>query len=249
MALTLFDKDLDIIAKLADEPNDTNGLSGDGLKEEFDKAGNLIKNYINMTLIPEIESDIDAASQGIASGSGIDGSKIVDNSLGDAKIINLDGAKINNGSIPTEKHAKGSITRELLADDAKTLQTEDFPNKVVPGRALADQSVSNVKVEDKTLTEGKIADASRTQHWTLTVGTNWTGTAAPYTQTITADGMLSTDIPKVFFYAPSDFADLEAQQEAFALLYDVESANGTVTFYAKQKPEAAVTVMIEVSRI
>lgn len=46
--------DLNIIAKLDDEPNDVGGLTADQLKAKFDEAGNLIKNYINNTLIPAI---------------------------------------------------------------------------------------------------------------------------------------------------------------------------------------------------
>lgn len=249
MALTLFDKDLDIIAKLDDEPNDVGGLSGDDLKEEFDKAGNLIKDYINKSLIPEIESDIDAASHGISSGSGIDGARLINDSVPDEKIKNLDGSKIDDGTLSTSKHVKGSITRELLAEDARTVQTEDFPNKVVPQRALADQCVSNVKVENKTLTEDKIADASRTQHHILAVGTNWTGDAAPYTQSVAANGMLATDRPKVFFMAPDDFANVDAQQEAFGMLYSVESAEGSITLYAKDKPTVEFSILCEVSRI
>ena len=94
-----------------------------------------------------------------------------------------------------------------------------------------------------------MADSARTQYWTLEVGTDWNGTVAPYTQNIAANGMLSTDRPKVFFMAPSSFADVEAQQEAFAMLYDVESANGSITLYAKDKPAVAFTVLVEVSRI
>lgn len=46
--------DLNIIAKLDDEPNDVGGLSSDQLKAKFDEAGNAIKDYINNTLIPAI---------------------------------------------------------------------------------------------------------------------------------------------------------------------------------------------------
>lgn len=129
------------------------------------------------------------------------------------------------------------------------MQTEDFPNKVIPQRALADQCVSNVKVENKTLTEDKIADASRTQHHILVVGTNWTGDAAPYTQSVAANGMLATDRPKVFFMAPNDFASVDAQQEAFGMLYSVESAAGSITLYAKDKPTVEFSILCEVSRI
>lgn len=54
MALQNFDYDMDIIAKLDDEPNDVGGLSANDLKAEFDKGGNLIKRWINEVLIPHL---------------------------------------------------------------------------------------------------------------------------------------------------------------------------------------------------
>jgi chromosome segregation ATPase len=54
--------DLNIIQKLDDEPNDVGGMTSAQLKETFDKAGNIIKNYINDTLIPAILSE-DATEQ------------------------------------------------------------------------------------------------------------------------------------------------------------------------------------------
>lgn len=109
--------------------------------------------------------------------------------------------------------------------------------------------VKTGNLENKAVTAAKVADNARTQHHILNVGTNWSGNAAPYTQTITANGMLSTDRPKVFFMAPDSFADVEAQQDAFALLYSADSGNGQLTLYAKEKPEIGFTILCEVSRI
>lgn len=47
-------KDLNIIQALDDEPNDVGGMSAQELKETFDRAGNLIKDYINESLIPQV---------------------------------------------------------------------------------------------------------------------------------------------------------------------------------------------------
>lgn len=47
-------KDLDIIQKLDDEPNDVGGLSAAELKAKFDEAGNTIKDFINESLIPQV---------------------------------------------------------------------------------------------------------------------------------------------------------------------------------------------------
>lgn len=49
--------DLDIIQKLDDEPNDVGGLSAQQLKAKFDEAGNIIKTFINDSLIPQVLGD------------------------------------------------------------------------------------------------------------------------------------------------------------------------------------------------
>ena len=61
--------------------------------------------------------------------------------------------------------------------------------------------------------------------------------------------MLDTDRPKVFFMAPDDFANVDAQQEAFGQLYSVESAAGSIILYAKDKPTVEFSILCEVSRI
>lgn len=52
------DDDLDVIQKLDDEPNDVGGLTASELKAEFDKAGNIIKDYINNSLLPAISDTV-----------------------------------------------------------------------------------------------------------------------------------------------------------------------------------------------
>lgn len=49
---------MDIIQKLDDEPNDVGGLTAAELKYEFDRAGNIIKGYINNTLLPAISDTV-----------------------------------------------------------------------------------------------------------------------------------------------------------------------------------------------
>lgn len=48
------DDDLANISKLADEPNDSDGLSAAELKAKFDQAGLTIQDYINTKLIPAV---------------------------------------------------------------------------------------------------------------------------------------------------------------------------------------------------
>ena len=58
MALTKFTKDVNNIQALSDRPNTIDGLSSDELKERYDKAGADIKEYLNDTLVPELEEEL-----------------------------------------------------------------------------------------------------------------------------------------------------------------------------------------------
>lgn len=57
LEIQLLDGDLNIIQKLDDEPNDVGGLTSAELKAKFDESGNIIKKYINETLIPSVLTD------------------------------------------------------------------------------------------------------------------------------------------------------------------------------------------------
>lgn len=57
LEIQMLDGDLNIIQKLDDEPNDVGGLSSAQLKAKFDESGNIIKKYINETLIPAVLAD------------------------------------------------------------------------------------------------------------------------------------------------------------------------------------------------
>lgn len=55
MEFTRFEKDLNIISALDNEPNDAGGMSSSELKAEFDKAGNYVKEFVNKTMLPEMQ--------------------------------------------------------------------------------------------------------------------------------------------------------------------------------------------------
>ena len=64
MALSKLTKDMAIIRKLDDEPNDVGGLTAAELKAKFDEAGEAIKEFLNETLLPELSADGAAAGLG-----------------------------------------------------------------------------------------------------------------------------------------------------------------------------------------
>ena len=56
MSLEKLSKDLNIVQKLDDEPNDVGGLSAAELKKKFDEGPLTIQEYINATLLPALET-------------------------------------------------------------------------------------------------------------------------------------------------------------------------------------------------
>ena len=56
MAMSSFDKDMNIIQKLTDEPNDRDGLTAGELKAKFDEGGLAVKGYLNETVRPFVNT-------------------------------------------------------------------------------------------------------------------------------------------------------------------------------------------------
>lgn len=58
LVIPFLEEDMDNIQKLDDEPNDVGGLTAAELKYEFDRAGNIIKKYLNETLVPTLSGTV-----------------------------------------------------------------------------------------------------------------------------------------------------------------------------------------------
>ena len=125
--------DLDVIQKLDDLPNAVGGLSAADLKEQFDTAGNLIKAYINDTLLDELASeengDPGASRIGISPIVGLTGTDNVQDAL--ASILNVaqEGQRgvIGPNVITTAMIQDEAITPDKLDDDAVQF------GKIAPG--------------------------------------------------------------------------------------------------------------------
>lgn len=77
----------------------------------------------------------------------------------------------------------------------------------------------------------------------------WIGDSAPYKQTVDIEGILGTDRPH---YGPVYSESTEtafAEREAFAMVDDLDTADGSVTFTCfEDKPEVNLTIQMEVHR-
>lgn len=64
MSIQPFNKDVEVIQKLDDEPNDVTGLTPAELKLRFDQAAIWLKDYINNTLIPALSGSSSGGGTG-----------------------------------------------------------------------------------------------------------------------------------------------------------------------------------------
>ena len=72
MAFTAFNEDMEIISKQSTYPNDADGMTPEELKASFDRAGKLIQEYINNTLLTELGGASGAANLGVGPVNGTD---------------------------------------------------------------------------------------------------------------------------------------------------------------------------------
>lgn len=119
MEFTKLTKDMGVIAKLDDEPNDVGGLSAAELKAKFDEAGDAIKAYLNEILLPELTAAADKLTEPTAAamlGATMDGARVsVQEALDELKTLGM-----KQGNLPA-LGAAGAILRKVSGEtyDAK----------------------------------------------------------------------------------------------------------------------------------
>lgn len=180
MSLPKFNEDIQIISKLADEPNDVGGLSADELKAKFDEASGLIKTFINDTLLPYLEGVSGAGNIGIANIPGLNDAATVqaallelktqlnNTSTGSIPDRSLSGEKLVTGAVGTNELANASVTSDKIANDsvddskisAKKLSGASIQDKAIENRHLNGKVIKAENVEDNTLTGDQMKDLS-----------------------------------------------------------------------------------------
>lgn len=77
----------------------------------------------------------------------------------------------------------------------------------------------------------------------------WSGAAAPYTQAVYLEGILESDNPHYAVVYSGNLEQKLAQKEAFALVDDLETEDGKITFTCfDDRPEVNLELLIEVNR-
>lgn len=157
-------------------------------------------------------------------------------------------AAVEAGYTGTEATFYAALTA-MPYHNARHLPDGADPITVKAGN-IDEGAVETAKIKAKAVTADKVADAARTQRISISVGTEWTGESAPYTQTVAAAGLLADDVPRMYYSPPADVDDVDDTREAYTCCYRLEvTGAGEIKLYAKEKPEKSFTATLEVSRI
>nr|DAO58603.1 MAG TPA: tail protein [Caudoviricetes sp.] len=186
---------------------------------------------------------------------GIDGSGAVSSvndknpdPTGNVKLTSADIPGSSGQSIASELDAKAGA--DALTDAVKLLLP--LQGGIMTGNIdLGGNALTNVKAPaaaTDAATKGYV-DGKRLV-LTTTIPASWTGSAEPYTQTISVPGILATDTPHIMpVYTDPDYSVTLAQIEGWSKIVSAFSGDGVIAFYCRpDKPTVAIPIQIEVMR-
>lgn len=145
-------------------------------------------------------------------------------------LIDKDGNKIYP---PTKAKAV------FMSDNATNVET------AVTEAKTAASNASTAANEAKTA----VASKATTKVYTATIGTSWSGSAAPYTLSVSVPGILSTDTPIVDInFSGIAYSNKEDVVTAWSSIYRITTSNNSITVYADDKTTTAVPIQLKVVR-
>ena len=155
MALTTFNEDMEIISKQSTYPNDADGMTPEELKASFDRAGKLIQEYINNTLLTELGGASAAANLGVGPVNGTDMGATIQAALDAlaAQIVEATLGTIPDKSIGESKFADLAVSTRTLSELAVT--AAKIAAGAVTAEKLAAGAVTNTKLASGAVTDEK----------------------------------------------------------------------------------------------
>lgn len=136
-----------------------------------------------------------------------------------------------------------SGVKEIMEVGSIDKTTKTFSN-VIRGRegttAVSHSAGSGVECVWTAGTHQELADKPFSFTGTLTTS-GWTGTSAPYTQTVTVNGILASAPPPIIdVELSSTWSTALTEEEAWALIKKITYTDNSLTFYADAKPTVAL---------
>lgn len=227
--LTKITAEVETISALPDRPNQTLGLTSAQMKANYDLAGKIIKAFVNDTLIPELESTADSSSGADQIGTTAiktGGAVTVQGALEDLK-GEINGAVL--GQIPDDSLTNAKLGTDIKVGSLATLTTTEK------------SSVVGAVNELGALVSTKAAKSSEVSK-TLSAA-SWTGTASPYSYSLTVDGVTATSNQEMLPTVDITEAQLTALQGAN--IQDGGQAADTITLKAwGDKPTIDLSIRV-----
>ena len=89
--------------------------------------------------------------------------------------------------------------------------------------------------------------SNKKKTWNIELDTTWTGTEAPYTKTVSVQGMLATDEANIYPVWSETLATRQTEKEEYNKISMVTSGENSITLTCdEEKPEIALNARIEV---
>jgi len=152
----------------------------------------------------------------------------------------------NNGKVLKAGATAGSIAwGTLTAADVGAATTSDISSAINTHDGNSGAHSAQFDAMHTAITQ--YVD-SKTSIFNVTLDTSWSGSAAPYSKSVTVTGILETDTPIIDVVMSGIYATDKARQEAWAYIYRAVTGNNSITFYASEKPSVNLPVQIKVVR-
>ena len=177
--------------------------------------------------------------------------RMVENADGTVTLVPVPGQVIQQGTALNAENL--NHIEDTLAEHDETLgkRLPTSGGTMTGNIDLGGNALTNVKspaADADAATKGYV-DGKRLV-LTTTIPASWTGSAEPYTQTISVPGILATDTPHIMpVYTDPNYSVTLAQIEGWSKIVSAFSGDGVIAFYCRpDKPAVAIPIQIEVMR-
>ena len=223
MAIPKLETDVKIVSKIPNYPGSEGGLTPEEFKQKFDEAPQIIKDFINNVLIPEMDKTIDVQA--------------LLNGVLDSTLTQKDKA--------AQAKATGDALNQKLPKSGGTMTG----NINMGGKAIS--NLANPSADTDAANKGYVREqvSGTYKPFTATLSVAGWSENAPYTQKVNVSGVLQSDRPHVGLI-PSDDTDTALdQEEGWGYVSRGVTADGSITFTCyEDKPQVDIPLQIEVNR-
>ena len=168
--------------------------------------------------------------------------------------INNAATAASNAATAASKANTAAGNAQSTADEAKSLAQAAMPKSggtMTSAIAMGGNKITGLGAPTANADAATKAYVDE-KHQVMTVtvpASGWGEVLGMYAQGITVSGILASDTPHYGVVLSGSKAEMLAQQEAFALINDLDTATAVVTFTCfEEKPSIDLTVQLEVNR-